>query len=97
MAAYLEVAASWLFQNFKGRDAKLFTTLPAFSSHAEPTILVTSTDCSTTLGREYMFGGEGRIPGLQWETVKGVQEWLLVSEDPDAPLPTPICHGYVCE
>lgn len=44
-----------------------------------------------------MFGGEGRIPGLQWETVKGVQEWLLVSEDPDAPLPTPICHGYVCE
>ncbi|CAI0655881.1 unnamed protein product, partial [Colletotrichum noveboracense] len=22
-----------------------------------------------------------------------VKEWLIVSEDPDAPLPTPICHG----
>lgn len=98
MTAYIEVAASWLFANFKGRDAKAFPTNPAFSSHPEPTISITSPDCGAygaTLDPAYVHGGEGLIPALEWDgsAVPGVKEWLLVSEDPDAPLPTPICHG----
>lgn len=96
MTAYLEVVASWLFANYKGRDDKLFTTLSAFSAHPEPTLQVTSPDCGSsgaTMGKEYMFGGEGRLPQLEWQGVEGVGEWLLFTEDPDAPLPTPICHG----
>jgi phosphatidylethanolamine-binding protein (PEBP) family uncharacterized protein len=96
MTAYIEATASWLFKNFRGRDDKAFFTLPAFTQHAEPTLSVASPDCGpdgATLGKEYMFGGEGRVPALQWESHEGVKEWLIVSEDPDAPLPTPICHG----
>lgn len=97
MTAYIEVAASWLFKNHKGRDAKLIPTRPAFSAHPKPTITVTSPDCDphgAMLGKEYMAGAsEVRVPELQWETVAGVQEWVLFAEDPDAPLPTPICHG----
>ncbi|KPM36315.1 hypothetical protein AK830_g10242 [Neonectria ditissima] len=97
MTAYLEVAASWVFKNQKGRDAKAFTTLPAFAAHPEPALRVTSSDCGadgSTLGPEYMAGGDGRFPALEWNGgPEGVREWLLVSEDPDAPLPTPILHG----
>lgn len=100
MLSYVEVTISWLFKNFRGRDAKLFITSPAFSSHPTPTITVTSPDCGDTnaqLGVEYTFDGAGKFPELSWrapEEVEGsIKEWLLVSEDPDAPLPTPIAHG----
>ncbi|KAI4599723.1 hypothetical protein KJ359_001459 [Pestalotiopsis sp. 9143b] len=100
MSAYIEVTISWLFKNFRGRDAKLFTTTPAFASHPIPTISVTSPDCGETgaqLGVEYTFDGAGKFPALKWqapEEVKdAIKEWLLVTEDPDAPLPTPIAHG----
>lgn len=98
MTSYLEVTASWLFKNAKGHDAKAFTKAPAFSSCPEPSIQVTSPDCGdsgATLGPAYMHGGEGKLPSLTWDGdgVKGCQQWLVVSEDPDAPLPTPICHG----
>lgn len=102
MSAYIEVTISWLFKNFRGRDAKLFTTTPAFASHPIPTISVTSPDCGETgaqLGVEYTFDGAGKFPALKWqapEEVKdAIKEWLLVTEDPDAPLPTPIAHGSV--
>ncbi|KAM0303620.1 hypothetical protein ACHAPM_003189 [Fusarium culmorum] len=96
MTVYIEVAASWLFKNYKGRDAKAFFTTPAFAQQPEPTLSVTSPDCGpdgATLGKEYMHGGQGKFPQLQWNSHEGVKEWLLVTEDPDAPLPTPICHG----
>ncbi|KAF7550213.1 hypothetical protein G7046_g8080 [Stylonectria norvegica] len=98
MNPYVELTLSWLFRSAKAHDAKNFTTLPAFAEHPAPTLRVTSPDCGAdgaTLGKEYMHGGEGRMPQLQWnaDDVPGVKEWLVVSEDPDAPLPTPICHG----
>ena len=38
-----------------------------------------------------------KIPTLEWKApadIAGkVKEWLLVCEDPDVPLPTPISHG----
>ncbi|KAF5661668.1 aspartic-type endopeptidase opsb [Fusarium heterosporum] len=96
MTAYIELTASWLFKTFKGRDAKAFFTTPAFAKHPEPTLSVSSPDCGpdgATLGDKYMAGGEAQFPELSWDSHEGVEEWLLVSEDPDAPLPTPICHG----
>lgn len=100
MTAYIELAVGWLFANSKGHDAKAFIISPAFSSHKSPTIHVTSPELGDssdgahlTLSPDYMYGGEGRLPSLKWDTVEGVEEWLLISEDVDAPLSTPICHG----
>ncbi|KAH8203354.1 hypothetical protein TruAng_002449 [Truncatella angustata] len=97
---YIEVTISWLFSNFRGRDDGLFITNPAFKSCSKPTIAITSPDCGETnaqLGLDYTHDGAGKFPELSWQ-VPGdlkdeVQEWLLVSEDPDAPLPSPIVHG----
>jgi hypothetical protein len=100
MTAVIEGVLGWVFQNQKGRDTKAFTTLPAFDNFKEPTIDITSPDCgatNSTLAVEYTHDGIGKIPILEWKApeaiASSVKEWLLVSEDPDAPLPTPICHG----
>ncbi|KAK8088626.1 hypothetical protein PG997_003587 [Apiospora hydei] len=100
MSALIEVTLSWLLQNFKHRDDKLFIKGPAFADHPAPTITVTSPDCGETdaqLSVVYTADGVGHHPELSWTAPAGirdqVREWLLVSEDPDAPLPTPIAHG----
>ncbi|KAI0439291.1 PEBP-like protein [Xylaria telfairii] len=99
--AVLEVTLSWLFANAKGRDAKSFFTRPALASFTEQSITVTSPDCGVSGSRfkvDYTHDGSGRFPALEWsappELASQVKEWLLVSEDPDAPLPTPIIHGF---
>lgn len=96
MTAYVELALSYLLP-FKEHDAKCFIKTAAFTSHATATMMVRSSigRPGTRLPLKYMGGddGEGQFPDLEWDTVDGVKEWLLVSEDPDAPLPTPICHG----
>lgn len=102
MNPYVEVTLSWLLRSSRGHESKCFHASPAFSSHAEQTITVTSPDCGASpaaLGPEYVTEGGGRIPALSWaapaDVERDVAEWLIVVEDPDAPLPTPICHGYV--
>ncbi|KAI0434108.1 PEBP-like protein [Xylaria sp. FL1042] len=96
----IEVSLSWLFANAKGRDAKSFYTRPALAGFTEQSITVTSPDCDASgskLAIEYIHDGGGKFPALQWsappEIADQVKEWLLVCEDPDAPLPTPIIHG----
>lgn len=100
MNRYVEVSLSWLLQSSRGHEAKCFHKSPAFASHADQIITVTSPDCGpspATLGPEYITEGGGRIPALSWtaplDIESRVKEWLIVVEDPDAPLPTPICHG----
>ncbi|KAI2466574.1 PEBP-like protein [Annulohypoxylon bovei var. microspora] len=101
MTALIEVSLSWLFKNAKGHDEKSFYTAPAFADlEGKRDITVTAPDIgpnSSVLGVEYTHDGVGKFPSLRWEApphIAGqVKEWLLVSEDPDAPLPTPICHG----
>lgn len=104
MHPVVEVTLSWLLSSAKGRDEKSFYRSPAFKDLQEPTIEISSTECGAgslaepaQLKREHSHDGEGRFPGLRWETppaIAGkVREWLLVVEDPDAPLPTPIVHG----
>lgn len=97
MHPYVELTLSYLFSNAKGRDEKAFTKGPAFSAHPSPTVKIAAPEFGdsnpATLTPDHMHAGEERIPALSWEAVDGVEEWLLISEDPDAPLPTPICHG----
>ncbi|KAI1085787.1 PEBP-like protein [Whalleya microplaca] len=100
MTAVLEVTLSWLLQNAKEHDDKLFYTTPAFTQSPAPCIAVTAPECgpnNSVLSVEYTADGAGKFPSLRWEApadiADQVQEWLLVSEDPDAPLPMPICHG----
>lgn len=94
----MELTLSYLLKSSKGHDSKAFIKSAPFTEFPEPTIPMSSTDCGpsgSTLPTEYMHGGEGKIPELQWDTVDGCKQWLIIVEDPDAPLPTPICHGYV--
>ena len=94
---YVEYCLSWLFLNFKGRDAKLFTKGPAFADFPEPTITITSPDCGpsgSVMKPEYTQVGASRFPEFQWPTASAeVKEYILICEDPDAPLPTPIYHS----
>lgn len=99
MTAAIEASLGWLFRNQKGRDAKSFYTNPAFEDHKEQTIEITSPDCgatNATLSRDHMHAGGGRFPTLEWKVpaniATSVKEWLVVCEDPDVPLPFPICH-----
>ncbi|OTB20488.1 hypothetical protein K445DRAFT_343751 [Daldinia sp. EC12] len=101
MTALIEVSLSWLFKNAKGHDAKSFFKGPAFANLQEKQeVIVTAPECGPTnsvLGVEYTHDGAGKFPALRWDAppqiLSQVKEWLLVSEDPDAFLPTPICHG----
>ena len=94
---YVEYFLSWLFQNFKGRDEKVFTKGPAFADYPKPTIEITSPDCGpsgSVMKPEYTQIGDDRFPELHWGTPSaGVKEYILICEDPDAPLPTPIYHS----
>lgn len=104
MHPIVEVTLSWLLSSARGRDEKSFCRSPAFKDLPEPTIEITSIDCGAgslaepaQFRKEHSHDGEGRFPGVQWQAPRDiagrVKEWLLVVEDPDAPLPTPIVHG----
>lgn len=100
----IEVTLAWILKNAKGRDEKTFHRSLAFKDLPEPTIEITSPECGpgslarpAQLEREHTADGIGKIPSLEWKMppkmAGKVQEWLLVVEDPDAPLPTPIAHS----
>lgn len=90
--------------SIRGHDNKLFVKTPAFINHPEPTISVASPECGASMSKLQIHHtplGENRFPQLQWgppssadETAQtGIAEYLLVVEDPDAPLPMPVVHG----
>lgn len=77
---------------------QLFIHSPAFASVSNSSIMVTSPSCGpsgSTMPTKYTSDGEGIFPDIQWEPSKldHLMEYLLVSEDPDAPLPEPVVHG----
>ncbi|KAJ5683501.1 hypothetical protein N7462_006666 [Penicillium macrosclerotiorum] len=94
---YVEYGVSRLFANARGRDAKLFTKTAAFSALPEPTIALESPEAGPSGSRlhsDLSAEGAGRFPTLTWSAASPeIKQWLLVSEDPDAPLPSPIIHG----
>lgn len=105
MLALVEATLSWLLQNARGRDDKTFCRAAAFADHPAPTVAVTSPECGpgsraepARLRREHSADGAGAISSLEWTMPPAglagrVAEWLVVVEDPDAPLPTPVAHG----
>ena len=85
-------------------DAKLFTKTQAFRGQSEPIIVVTSPECQapdSALPIDTTPMGANRFPHLNWHMMKTdgtsqedlVAEYLVIVEDPDAPLPAPVVHG----
>jgi phosphatidylethanolamine-binding protein (PEBP) family uncharacterized protein len=93
---FVEGCLGTLLSSQKGRDAKLLTNTAPFTSFPDPTIPITSPDCGpsgSALAVEYTQLGSNRFPLLKWPAHRDVKEWLIIVEDPDAPLPSPIVHG----
>ncbi|KAL1968412.1 hypothetical protein VTN77DRAFT_1941 [Rasamsonia byssochlamydoides] len=95
---YIEQAAAWLLSSRKGHDAGLFHKSRAFANIPEPTIPLESPDIGPTgsnIPPEYGFFGKGLFPTLKWPSSSSaeIKEYLLVVEDPDAPLSQPVVHG----
>lgn len=94
---YVEYGLSRLFSNAKGRDARLFTKGPAFAQFPHPTITIECPEVGPSgsqLHVDHSAEGAGRFPSLQWPAASPeTKQFLLISEDPDAPLPNPIIHG----
>ncbi|KAI5803065.1 phosphatidylethanolamine-binding protein [Geopyxis carbonaria] len=92
---YIEYTFSTLLHRVRGHDSGLFTSTPPFST-LPPSITITSPSLGSspaTLRREHTQDGASLFPDLTWPSTPGVAEWVLVVEDPDAPLPSPILHG----
>ena len=100
----VENALGNLFSNYRGRDSGLLTAQSVFTSASSPSknLVVRSPDCpDDQLKVEHSADGTGLFPTLNWtwdikagdEASKEVGEWIVVNEDPDAPLPSPIVHG----
>lgn len=97
VADYFMYGLGRLLINQKGRDKGLFLKTPIFESMPEPTFTIQSPDCGPSesyVSEEYTGYGEDRFPELAWKKPSpDVAEYLLIVEDPDAPLPTPITHA----
>jgi phosphatidylethanolamine-binding protein (PEBP) family uncharacterized protein len=94
---YVEVTFAWLFANAKGNDAKLFTKGGAFAHVPTPRIKVTSPEIGASnsfMHIDHTPFGANRFPALTWSSnIEGIAEYMLIVEDPDAPLPSPPLHG----
>ncbi len=99
MWPYVEYTLGYLLSSQRGRDAKLFHKGPAFAKLTEPSLEVTSPECgasNSTMSSKYGKDTGNQFPTISWEAPKSdteVREYMLIVEDPDAPLPTPIAHG----
>jgi len=98
----IEDLLGWLLSNKRAHDAGLLTRHATIS----PTPQSITVTCAaigpsgSKMPAEYAsseIGGANKIPSLSWsvpEDVRSkVKEWVLVSEDPDAPMAEPIVHG----
>ena len=86
--------------SFRGRDAKLFVNSAPFTNHSKPTIQVASPECGpsqSSLLLSHTPLATNRFPELQWSVSSILQaqiaEYVVIVEDPDAPLPSPVVHG----
>lgn len=98
MLRYIEYGIGSLLHSVKGHDDKLFTKTPAFKD-LPPTITIESPDVGPSnshLQHIHSHFGEDRFPELSWSlpsTSPQVAEYILIIEDPDAPVPFVPCHA----
>ncbi|KAF2488828.1 hypothetical protein BU16DRAFT_623110 [Lophium mytilinum] len=99
LPAPLEHLLGRLLISQKGHDTGLLSNTPAFTAHPLPTMPLTSPDCGPShspMADLYTGYGADRFPALTWDlppSLTVVAEYVLIIEDPDAPLPWPITHG----
>ena len=103
LAARTEAIIGSLLKSARGHDAKLFVNSAPFKPHRSPPLDVTSPECGDTnspLLIAHTPLGENRVPELSWsrrltngEAGPDIAEYLIIVEDPDAPLPSPVVHG----
>lgn len=95
--SYIEQALGQLFYFSRGYDGKLFTKTGAFSDLPESNIEVTSPNygqSGSNMSFEHSIPGGSRFPSLKWNCrVSSVKEYLLIVQDPDAPIPIAPVHG----
>ncbi|KAL2817269.1 phosphatidylethanolamine-binding protein [Aspergillus cavernicola] len=96
---YLHCAFGYLLlvAGARARHSKLFTSQPAFADYPFPTISIECTELGpsgTYLDKDHTSEGAGLIPALSWPSpADDTVEYLLISEDPDAPIPESVTHG----
>jgi phosphatidylethanolamine-binding protein (PEBP) family uncharacterized protein len=86
-----------LIAGAKARHNKLFTSHPAFADHPFPTIPIECPELGRSgvyLDKDHTSEGAGLVPALTWPApADDFDEYLLISEDPDAPIPESVIHG----
>ncbi|QKX56854.1 uncharacterized protein TRUGW13939_03961 [Talaromyces rugulosus] len=95
---YVERIISWTLSARRGHDAGLISKTNPFTTVAEPTLALECPDIGDSGSKippKYSFFETGHFPTLKWPEAEplGVKEWLLIVEDPDAPLAEPVTHG----
>ncbi|KAL4817202.1 phosphatidylethanolamine-binding protein [Aspergillus spinulosporus] len=79
------------------RHSKLFTSSLAFVDHPFPTISVECPELGrsgTYIDKDHTSEGAGLVPALAWPSATdNTVEYVLISEDPDAPIPDSVVHG----
>ncbi|KIX07003.1 uncharacterized protein Z518_04979 [Rhinocladiella mackenziei CBS 650.93] len=87
---YIEYGLAQLLYNQKGRDSKLFTKGDLFKDIPQ-NIKVQSPELGPSgsyMKTEHTQFGASKFPQLTWSTTaSNVKEYMLICEDPDAPLP----------
>ncbi|KAF8317570.1 PEBP-like protein [Clavulina sp. PMI_390] len=91
---YIEFVLGKAVYSLRGRDAGLFTKLPQFKD-LTPSITVTST-VADQLPAEYVYYGPRPptlFPPISWTNPEGTQEVVVIIQDVDVPIPSPITHA----
>jgi phosphatidylethanolamine-binding protein (PEBP) family uncharacterized protein len=97
----IESACGKLLTSQRGRDAKLLTRLLPSTKSTGPSITVISSTLGAfiaRLGREHTLLGQNLFPKLSWSLAptidaREIKSYLLIVEDAEAPLPSPVVHG----
>ena len=100
----LEYFIGWSLTSIRHHDNKLFTKTQPFNQRPEPIITVISPEYESQekeLQLRHTPMGDNVFPHLKWEILdaerdrgkESIVEYLVVVEDPDAPLPMPVVHG----
>ncbi|GES65502.1 immune-responsive protein [Aspergillus terreus] len=95
MAKLLERSIAWLLYARRGHDSGLLHRSPPFAQHPSPTMTVECTigPSESLIPPEYSAFEHGHFPTFSWTPPPNAAEYLLVVEDPDAPLAEPVVHG----
>jgi phosphatidylethanolamine-binding protein (PEBP) family uncharacterized protein len=98
ISRYIEAFFGRVFYNYKQRDAGLFTKRVIFKDTSS-LLVVECPELGETniLKRKHTPFGENELPTLAWssdaDTLQRIKEFVLIVEDADVPVPSPIVHG----